>query len=388
MRFFCVAVYNGCIEKRGVMRLNKSQSTAADIGDYCKVFAFTAVVSQPIMASLLNASTTHQSQLVIGLLYDLVKYTAPAFIFGILYSMIRTHDHLLFDLRQYYRHTWSLLFVPSIWWTMIYLLFMPWLQQVSHWHNFSTFCWQFINGNAAPHLWYNSMMLQYIILVPVFWVMSRWVGHNRWRGLLVAIVTLLAYLAWLAYYDYYVFHGPHMHDWYLLDRLFVSFLIYAVYGMLAWQFRDLYQRWVVRLLPVIIVAFFAILVWTNRELFGFGFPVSLYNATYYKPSMTAYCLVIIALISVSFIVDCRTHNSRRLYIMHFVATYAHRAFLSNLFWEQLCWRGLQMHRYAASHPLLVLLATWGLTWLLSVNSAWLIHRDWLVIKHELKIKDA
>lgn len=379
-------IYNGRIEEREVLKLETEQ--AADIGDYCKVFAFTAVVAQPIMSSLLSASTTHQSQLVIGLLYDLVKYTAPAFIFGILYSMMRTHDQPQFNLRGYYRHTWSLLFVPSIWWTAIYLLFMPWLQQVSHWHNFSTFCWQFINGNAAPHLWYNSMMLQYIILVPLFWLLSRWVGENRQRGLWLAIVVLFGYLAWLAYYNYYVFHGPHMHDWYLLDRLFVSFLIYAVYGMLAWQFCDAYQRWVKRLLPVIIIAFFAILVWTNRELFGFGFPVFLYNATYYKPSMTAYCLVIITLICVRFWSDCHTHKYRRLKLMHFVATYAHRAYLSNLFWEQFCWRGLQMQRSAASHPLLVLIATWVITWLLSVNSAWLIHRGWLVIKQELNIQKA
>ena len=144
------------------------------------------------------------------------------------------------------------------------------------------------------------------------------------------------------------------------------------------------MRW----LPVIIVAFFAILVWTNRELFGFGFPISLYNATYYKPSMTAYCVVIIALISVRFFADCRAKQLRRLNLMHFVATYAHRAFLSNLFWEQLCWRGLQMQRYAAAHPILVLISTWLLTWLLAVNSAWLIHQGWLAIKRQLNIKGA
>lgn len=356
------------------------EQPAADLGDYCKVLAFTAVVSQPILSSLLTASTTHQSQLVIGLLYDLVKYTAPAFIFGILYSMIRTHDQPTFQLRHYYRHTWSLLFVPSIWWTAIYLLLMPWVQQVQHWHNFSTFCWQFINGNAAPHLWYNTMMLQYILLVPLFWLLSRWVGHHLRRGLILATVVLVCYLAWIGFYDYYVFHGPHMHDWYLLDRLFVSFFIYACYGMLAWQLRAHYQSFIKRALPVLVIAFFAILVWTNRELFGFGFPVSLYNATYYKPSMTAYCLVIITLISALYFADVAKSRLTRLNVIHFLAIYAHRAFLSNVFWEQLCWRGLQMQRYAGPHPIIVLLATWGLTWVLSFNSAWLIHRAWIVVK--------
>ncbi len=329
----------------------------ADLGDYCKAFAYTAVISQPILASLLTTHTTHQSQLVIGLLYDLVKYTAPAFIFGILYSMMRTHDESTFNLPQYYRGTWSLLFVPSIWWTAIYLLFMPWVQQVQHWHNFSTFCWQFINGNAAPHLWYNSMMLQYIILVPLFWLISRWVGHNLAHCLILLTTVVILYFGYLAFYDYYVFHGPHMHD----------------------HFEWFVRRSIVWLL----VIFAAILVWTNRELFGFGFPVSLYNATYYKPSMTLYCMVIITLIAALFFYDQRVRNFGRLSVMHFIATYAHRAFLSNIFWEQLFWHGLRMQQYAAAHPLWVLVATWGFTWVVSLNCAWLVHHGWLYLKKRL-----
>lgn len=152
-----------------------------------------------------------------------------------------------------------------------------------------------------------------------------------------------------------------MHDWYLLDRLFISFFIYAVYGMVAWHMRHHFEWFVRRSIVWLFVIFFAILVWTNRELFGFGFPVSLYNATYYKPSMTLYCLVIITLI----------------------ATYAHRAFLANIFWEQLLWQGLRLQQYAAAHPLWVLVATWSFTWMLSLNSAWLIHHGWLYLKKRL-----
>lgn len=123
----------------------------ADIGDYLKVFACTAVMSQPIMSLVMDIKQPAHTQDIFGLLYNLVKYTAPAFIFGILYTTTRTYDlknHFLYN--KYLRNNWSNLFVPTIWWTLIYLLGMPWEQQVNKYCNFSTFCWQFINGNAAP----------------------------------------------------------------------------------------------------------------------------------------------------------------------------------------------------------------------------------------------
>ncbi|MGV7921464.1 hypothetical protein PJO52_29855, partial [Mycobacterium kansasii] len=92
------------------------------------------------------------------------------------------------------------------------------------------------------------------------------------------------------------FHGPHAKDWYLLDRLFVSFLLYAVVGTLAWQYRQVAHRWLQKhgLITVFALESF---VWINYELFAFKFPVQLTNAPYYKPSMTIYDLSIISLIA-------------------------------------------------------------------------------------------
>lgn len=64
----------------------------ADIGDYLKVFACTAVMAQPIMALVMDIKQPTHTQDVFGFLYNLIKYTAPAFIFGILYTTIRTYD--------------------------------------------------------------------------------------------------------------------------------------------------------------------------------------------------------------------------------------------------------------------------------------------------------
>lgn len=353
----------------------------ADIGDYLKVFACTAVMSQPIMSIINNMHQSQQTQVGFGILYNLVKYTAPAFIFGILYTTIRTSD--LNGHFSYFKHlqkNWSNLFVPTIWWTLIYLLGMPWLQQENKFNSFGTFCWQFINGNAAPHLWYNTMMLQFIILMPFFWSISRYVRNNIKRAFAVAIVTLILYLAWLAFYDYYVFHGVHQNDWYLLDRVFISFFIYAVFGVLAWQFRSYFNEFITKFWWLIVVIFILCFIWTNYELSQFGYPLNFYNAPYYKPSMTFYCLAVICLIAAFCLYQVRKRQINSLRIFRFLAIYAYRAYLANVFWNQLVWRGLNMQYHAKFHPFLTLFGCWLLTWILSFSSAYLLHMWWTKVK--------
>lgn len=353
----------------------------ADIGDYLKVFACTAVMSQPIMSLIINLPQSQQTQVGFGILYNLVKYTAPAFIFGILYTTIRTSD--LNGHFSYFKHlqkNWSNLFVPTIWWTLIYLLGMPWLQQGNKFNSFGTFCWQFINGNAAPHLWYNTMMLQFIILMTFFWLISRYVRNNIKRGFAVAIVTLILYLSWLAFYDYYVFHGVHQNDWYLLDRVFISFFIYAVFGGLAWQFRSYFNEFITKFWWLIVVIFILCFIWTNYELSQFGYPLNFYNAPYYKPSMTFYCLAVICLIAAFCLYQVRKRQIRSLKIFHFLAIYAYRAYLANVFWNQLIWHGLNMQYHAKFHPFLTLFGCWLLTWILSFSSAYLLHMWWTKVK--------
>lgn len=359
----------------------------ADIGDYLKVFACTAVMSQPIMTMIMQQGQPTPVQNIFGVLYNLVKYTAPAFIFGILYTTIRTNDkNKYFSYKKHLQANWSNLFVPTIWWTLIYLLGMPWLQQVDHYHNSLSFCWQFINGNAAPHLWYNTMMLQFIVLMPIFWAINCYVRNNSKRGVYCAAITFVFYLLWLRLYDYNVFHGPHEHDWYLLDRIFISFLIYAVFGVLAWQFKDFYNNLVTKYWWLISVFFIFCLIWTNYELFNFGHPINFNNAPYYKPSMTFYCLAVIALVSAFCLYQVRKNSITSLKVFHFLATYAYRAYLANVFWNQLVWRGLNMSYHATYHPVLTFLGTWILTWVLSFSSAYILHISWSYVKSKINFE--
>lgn len=350
----------------------KKLTTSADIGDYLKVFACTAVMGQPII-SLIIQSQPLPIQTNLGSIYNLIKYTAPAFIFGILYTNIRQHYQLgYFDARAYYRNIAQALFVPTIIWTTIYLTIMPNLQQGQPFHSGKTFCWQFINGNAAPHLWYNSMMLQFAVLVPLFWRLHLWLrqGDQR-RAWGTFWITALVYFMWIGFYDHFVFHGPEQHHWYLLDRLFLSFLIYAVYGVMAWNYRRHFNRAMIRFWPLFLVILAATFVKTNHELRSFGWPINLYNATYYKPSMVIYSLMVICLVATLAIHDRLRHHRRIQQVFHNMADMAYRAYLANVFFEQLIWHLIGGARLARVHPYQCLLIIWVSTWILSFLCAYL-----------------
>lgn len=357
-----------------------NQPRIADIGDYLKVFACSAVILQPVITMALGTTNSHPIQAGLGCLYDLVKYTAPAFIFGILYTTTRTtQGSKLSNYPQYLKKHWHALFVPTIWWTLIYLLIMPWVQQVNRYTDFKSFLWHFINGNAAPHLWYNTMMLQFIILMPLFWWLASFVKAQPKKGLMTFIFIFIAYFAWLYFYDTNVFAGPHQTDWYLLDRLFISFLIYAVLGVLAWQFRDFYNQILRKFWWLALVGLIICFVWTNHELLSYSV-ISLANAPYYKPSMTCYSLCVIFLVGALCIYHTNRHSDKILTVFHYLAGFAYKAYLSNIFWLQIIWYLTNQHNFHQKHIWLSLIICWLLSWCVSFGSAILINKIWSTLK--------
>ncbi|AVK62091.1 hypothetical protein C5Z25_10030 [Lactobacillus sp. CBA3605] len=373
------------------MKTQTKMTPVADIGDFMKISACTAVMLQTVLALALTTNPNHATQLLIGVFYDLVKFTAPAFIFGILYTTTRTtFPSYLPDYPKYLRRQWSALVVPTIWWTLIYLIIFPGMQQMTPYHNCLSFLWQFVNGNAAPHLWYNTMMLQFILLMPLFWALARWVTGHRYRATMVTGLTLLGYTTWLWFYDTNVWHGPQAQSWYLLDRLFISFLIYGIFGVLAWTQRHTINALIHHCRWWLLAGYLAAFYWTNRTLFQFGFPIKLTNAPYYQPAMTLYALIVIGLI-----IALANHQIKKsatsLPVIHWLATYAYRAYLANVFWLQVVWRGLTHH--FSQQPLLMIITSYILTWGLSFASAYGFHwlrthfKTWHQSRHATNVRN-
>lgn len=255
------------------MKIKKDITPKADIGDYMKVFACTAVMMQTVLGVVLGTNPPDSVQMFIGIVYNLVKFTAPAFIFGILYTTTRTTGTNNWNnYGGYMKKQWSALFVPTIWWTLAYLLIFPDVQQVNQYNDVGSFLWHFVNGNAAPHLWYNTMMLQFIILMPFFWALGHWVKKNTTNVIWTLTLTIIGYAAWLYFYDVNVFHGPQVTNWYLLDRLFVSFIIYGIFGVIAWVYREKFEIFIRKTWIFLVVAIIAAYYWTNNGTISLWIP--------------------------------------------------------------------------------------------------------------------
>lgn len=143
---------------------------------------------------------------------------------------------------------------------------MPNLQQHGHFHNVASFIWQFFSGNAAPHLWYSVMMLQFLLIMPGIKSVCNLVQHSYRRLLIAVISSGIIYFAWLIFYDHFILNGPEATHWYLLDRIFISFLIFGLYGGLSWNFHHeiqtfLFTYW------WLIVGFYLLTYFWTRDLF-------------------------------------------------------------------------------------------------------------------------
>lgn len=331
----------------------------ADIGDFEKLMAVTTVMTQSVITFLLTQTHAIGQQFFLGGIYELIKFSAPAFIFGITYSTIRTHPNArLRDYPSFMLNRWHVLFVPSILWTTVYLVFLPQLQQHQHYHDWTSFAWQFINGNAAPHLWYNVMMLQFIIIMPLFWWLARVTRQRPVRGWLIFLLALIFEICWHILYEHLVFHSRQVQRWYLLDRVFPSFLVFAVCGTLLCLFAKqllpfMAQHWLAQLG---IWLLFLYIVTAN--FFHYGYPVRLTNAPYYLPSMVFYNLPTIGLVA-TLLVHLQKFRNQWLPFIHWVALYAHRAFLGHIFWLYWLWQAsnhfLPWLPLEVKFPLLVIL---------------------------------
>lgn len=360
-----------------IMKMNYKSflkdKTAADNGDFLKVMAVSAVFLQSILGFALNVHPNANTQIGIGISYNIVKFSAPAFIFSILFTNTRYNLGIKFNTKKFYLKILRGSFLPYYLWGIIYLLLFPNLQQINHYHNFQSFLWQLVSGNAAPHLWYAVMMLQFLILMPLFNLLVKWIDFNFQlrikKFIFCLIIILILSASWLIFYDCLIFHGPKMHDWYLFDRFFMSFALYGFLGVLCAIFFEFYcdflSKWKYLIGAILILSFIVI----NLELFQFGLPLNLANAPYYKPSMTFYDLSVIFLISL-FAIHVGPRFKKTSYLIHKLAQIAYLAYLPNAMWSWILW-DLFGKILFQQVPFLSIFIIYCLTWILSFITAFL-----------------
>lgn len=89
---------------------------------------------QSVLSFLLNDAHTTSDLALLGIIFNLVKYTAPAFIFAIVYGMVKGNQHT--RVGHFYKEKFMELVVPYILWATASLIVFPNIQLNGHVNSF------------------------------------------------------------------------------------------------------------------------------------------------------------------------------------------------------------------------------------------------------------
>ena len=144
--------------------MSKEQPINLNISDFLKVFAVASVILQTVLSYVLTHSPQTEAMNSIGSFYRMSKYSAPMFIFAIIYNMVlksQAESYLEFLKEKFYE-----LVLPYVVWSSLYLYAFPSLQQRMPYETPLGFLGKVLSGDGAAHLWYAVMMLQFQLFMP------------------------------------------------------------------------------------------------------------------------------------------------------------------------------------------------------------------------------
>lgn len=262
--------------------------------DILKSIAVLAVIWQAVLNLIMKQPITPSERTLIILLFNLVKFSAPVFIFAICFdlSQIRQRNYGL-----HLRHKAKELLIPYVIWSTIYLLLN---------HQFNLLAYPL--GTAAPHLWYTVMMFQFQLLMPILWLMFDYLKPN-WIPLTLVLLLLL----WLL-------NANFARSIWWLDRTFISYSLFAYLGVIAARYEAKWKRSLsngkLAIITFFILTFVLINVSVDRQ------HITLSDITYLKPSMLLYNVAVILVLSLI---------PYRYSFFKWISTYAFRAYLAHYF---------------------------------------------------------
>ncbi len=108
-----------------------------------------------------------EQSLIMGMLFNLAKFSAPAFIFIVGFHLIRQYTKKLVYTEYVYEKSTHLL-IPYFFWSILYLL------TTNDVITLQGGIKSLLLGTAAPHLWYVIMMFQIHLLFPLLCTLFYW----------------------------------------------------------------------------------------------------------------------------------------------------------------------------------------------------------------------
>lgn len=335
-----------------------------------KTLAVSAVIWQLMLNVMLLHYHSTAQKIEIGILYDLVKFSAPMFIFAIAFDLAKLRDT---HYSHYVWHKTKEIIGPYLAWTAVYMIAF----NAGHYSTIWSVVKGILLGGAAPQLWYTIMMFQIHLLLPLLTGLVFFLLKNKKNTIGVIIITIIIYAGLIAWYSIYAFHNQEHPGWVQWDRLLFMFGIYAVLGVIASTYNQQWRALVERIrwwaLPVGALLFILV----NHELFSFGLDtLNLLDASYLKWSMVLFNITLIIIVY-GFTVSLINTGSKSLQHFKFIAKYAFRAYLASYFALQLT--VALIGDYFSEIPLgLNLLITFGITAFFSFAIVYIV--EWICKK--------
>ncbi|AVX31547.1 Surface polysaccharide O-acyltransferase, integral membrane enzyme [Carboxydocella thermautotrophica] len=276
--------------------------------DILRGVAFLGVVLQHAIGIFIRKLDIYQeAALILGLLFNLVKFAVPMFVFisgvGLLYNYYEQLDYAGFIKKR----SREILF-PYLFWSLLY-----------YYHYYEKlpldspglirFMQQLATGSAAYHLWFVVMIFQVYLFYPLILPIYRWLRPRvqSYKSLYIILgMAALLYTALMGFSAYIVPGGYFKFESSLLQLIFIkyrsiNFLYYSFYFVLGSLAAFALVKWrdlVLRTLAGNSVAFAGLFLWISLELLqgARNGVVNLAISTSLKPSMFFYTVSSILLI--------------------------------------------------------------------------------------------
>ncbi|MBJ8091714.1 acyltransferase [Bacillus cereus] len=294
--------------------------------------AFLAVVLQSSLLYTMNQGNVLLEQsLIMGMLFNLAKFSAPAFIFIVGFHLIRLYTKQLVY-REYIYEKAAHLLIPYFFWSILYLL------TTNDVITLQGGIKSLLLGTAAPHLWYVIMMFQIHLLFPLlctlfYWFQKRTENKKDIYKYMTIFACLYFFLMW--YSSHYIFNGEKLTSSTILhytDRSFFFYSFYFVMGGIAAVALQTWRIFVMKHIPLITILFFILFLFINYELFSFygANSIHLTVSTYLKPSMFLY---IVCEIMILYVLSIMIVKRRGLLYktLKFIGNYTYGAYLAHFF---------------------------------------------------------
>ncbi|MED1949478.1 acyltransferase [Brevibacillus centrosporus] len=276
--------------------------------DLIRSFAFLAVVYQHVIGVYIRRpGVDEQTAIIYGMLFHLLKFAVPAFIFMtglvLFYNYYERISYLSFIRKRI-----TEILVPYGIWSAIYLALQtrpPQSGSEQAWHILKSI----LTGSASYHLWFVVMIFQFYVLYP-FWqslfrTLRKW-ASTRGKGIAIIVLVGLVYsfIVWFSA-RYIPAHGFRFHlawmDTYWIkyrDRNAFYYFFYFLMGGMAAVTLGTFRNAITRYWVWISGCFLLLFAYIGYELFrdsGTGH-INLNVATSLKPSMFLYTVVQLLLV--------------------------------------------------------------------------------------------